>query len=234
MPPAPERTSVNDDPRFQGANQTPQPEYGAQPPQPQYRSQTPQPEYGVQPPQPSYGSHPPLPSYDGQPWQPLTAPSATWQPAAPFGQPTQSFDRPKTRKGIPRWAIIAAGLAIVVVVALIVINEIANGKQVLTVKYRLIDITGVVTCEDGGSGGYDDIGPGMPVTVRDQDGKIIGSSSLPDTGEEIENHACEWTMPIEVEDAEQYAVEGGHRGAVTYSREQLEGKDWTVMMGVGG
>jgi hypothetical protein len=176
-----------------------------------------------QPAQPSWGNQPAQPSW-GEQASELSSSAV---------QPLPSDDPSRPQRRIPRWAQLGAVLLVVVVAAVVVLSLVGGAKQVLTVKFQLIDVRGNVTCEDGGSGGYSDISPGMPVTVKDQDGKIIGSSSLPETGEQLENHACEWTMPIEVEDAEQYAVEGGDRGAVTYSHDQLDDKDWTIRIGIG-
>jgi hypothetical protein len=51
-------------------------------------------------------------------------------------------------------------------------------KQTLIGSFTLNDPQVTGTFDDcSGTGGYDDFGPGMNVTVRDQDGSIVGSGS---------------------------------------------------------
>lgn len=109
-------------------------------------------------------------------------------------------------------------------------------RHVLTVRFGLDDLG--ATCATGGTGGYDDIGPGLPITVRDEAGEVIGSGALTDEGEDrtTPNGAqagCFWTVPIEVpDDREFYVVEGGRRGEVSFPRADLEANDWTAELGL--
>lgn len=86
------------------------------------------------------------------------------------------------------------------------------------------------TCE--GDGGYSDLAPGMPITVKDENGKILGATTL-GTGTGSSNQ-CTFTFVLDgVGEANIYSVEGGRRGAVSYPRSQLESAGWTVALSIG-
>lgn len=134
-------------------------------------------------------------------------------------------------------AFIAAAVLLLAAIGTLIVLFTGDSERPLTVKLQLLDFDGGSDC-DGGSGGYDDIGPGMPITVKDQDGKLIGSGSLPDSGESQDvdgvTYGCIWSVAVMVpDDAQQYAVEGGSRGAVTYSQETLADHDWTAELSIG-
>lgn len=110
--------------------------------------------------------------------------------------------------------------------------------RVLTVRFGLDDLG--ATCATGGTGGYEDIGPGLPITVRDEAGDVIGSGALTAEGEDVTippNGAaagCFWTVPVEVpDDREFYVIEGGSRGEISFPRSDLESNEWTAEIGVG-
>jgi hypothetical protein len=143
---------------------------------------------------------------------------------------TSAGSPPRNRRKL--WIALAALIIVIVIgVALTLVLTLSDGPgRPLTIKFGLLDADS--SCS-GGSGGYSDIDPGMPVTVRDQDNKIIASTTLPEDGEG--GFGCIWTMRVAVpDDAEQYSIEGGSRGAVTYSRQQLEEDDWTAELVLGG
>jgi hypothetical protein len=83
-----------------------------------------------------------------------------------------------------------------------------------------------------GDSGYSDIGPGMPVTVKDESGKILGATVL-GTGSGNQNQCTFMFAMSGVGDAAIYSVEGGRRGAVSYPRAQLEANGWTVALSLG-
>jgi hypothetical protein len=131
--------------------------------------------------------------------------------------------------------LIALGGAVLLVVIIAIVLLTGSSERPLKVRLGLFDAGS--DC-DGGSGGYDDLGPGMPITVKDQDGKLIGSSTLPEGGEPQEidglRFGCIWETVVMVpDDAEQYAVEGGSRGAVTYSRDTIENEGWIAELSIG-
>lgn len=108
-----------------------------------------------------------------------------------------------------------------------------------------------------GTGGYSDFGHGMPVTVRNEDGRTIGTSSarnaplgalaerlainkeVPDAQtarrllRNIEGQGCMVIFEVEVDESEFYEVEVGRRGEITYSHEDLLESDWYVELSLG-
>jgi hypothetical protein len=145
------------------------------------------------------------------------------------GQPAEAV-APVSRSRRKLWiGLGASALVIAAAVLVLAFTVFGSSDQGVTIKFGLLDSSS--SCS-GGDGGYSDIGPGMPLTVRNEDNKIIASTTLPETGQD--GFGCIWTMHVLVpDDAEQYSVEGGSRGAVTYSREQLEKDDWVVELEIG-
>lgn len=111
-----------------------------------------------------------------------------------------------------------------------------------------------------GTGGYDDFGAGMDVTIRDEDGTIVGSGTTrnltvddqtvttdPEAdlsplesaamGAEMlpfmEGTACVIWFDVPVEGADFYEVSVGSRGEMTYSRDELEDIEWHVDLSLG-
>lgn len=118
----------------------------------------------------------------------------------------------------------------------------------ITGSFTLID-TGVVGTWDGcfGSGGYDDFGAGMNVTVRDGQGNIVGVGSTESLSEadrtgawaddvtfsEDSTVSCVVKFIVEVKPAEFYSVEVGSRGELAYSAAELEAAGWHVELSLG-
>jgi hypothetical protein len=94
-----------------------------------------------------------------------------------------------------------------------------------------------------GTGGYADLRSGVVVVVRDESGAELGRSPLrarpaptnaDGTVPEPERRRCVWTFALEnLEDRPSYAISIGERGAVTYSRAELEAADWQVQVSLG-
>jgi hypothetical protein len=153
------------------------------------------------------------------------------EPAAP---PQKSSRLP----GNPLWWAIGGSVALGAI-AVTVILVFAGGGKDLRVNFALIDFDGGTTCA-GGTGGYGDVGPGMDVVVRDNDGSVIGSSSL-SGGEEIPypdepglTAGCEWTAVVEdLPGHDYYSVSVGRRGEQVYSGEDLEGQNWEINLSLG-
>jgi hypothetical protein len=80
---------------------------------------------------------------------------------------------------------------------------------------------------------------GASVTVKDGKGALIATGSLQagDSGAALvlgQSVTCD--MPFEVTnvpDADFYQVEVSHRGAITYSKADLESKGWIVSFSLG-
>jgi hypothetical protein len=169
-----------------------------------------------------------LPVYEPRvTWEPVS-PAAATEPVMPTGSETPAMDK-RRKLGL----LIAGAFVLVAAVVVTLALTFSGSKQPLTIEYGLMDIGGDSDCS-GGDGGYSDIGPGMPVTVSDETGRILASTTLPEEGEGFSGVGCIWTMQVVVDGgAEQYSIEGGRRGAVTYSHAELEQKEWKVSVGVG-
>jgi hypothetical protein len=98
---------------------------------------------------------------------------------------------------------------------------------------------GRVQCESGykcaGSGGYDDIGQGAQVVVKDGSGNTIATGELHE-GRSQRSYAssCSFDFAVtNVSAVDFYSIEVSHRGAITFSREELEAKGWNVGVTLG-
>lgn len=103
-----------------------------------------------------------------------------------------------------------------------------------------------------GTGGYDDIDEGADVTIKDQDGKIVGTGrlrngtkdevlerlvasgekeeGLTDILDDSDGIVCVLLFEADVADADIYSIQVGNdtRGAITMSTKDLEESDWIV------
>lgn len=200
------------------------------------------------PPRPDFSRPPPPPPQYPPP--PTTyIPRVVYEAQAPTGippaQPWEGMPAPVAPKpkmsGNRKLALVIGGGVLVGAIATVVIWATGGfggySQHSLTIHYGLIDYEDGGNCETGGTDGYSDVAPGMPVTVRDEKNDVIASTSLPDHGFE---HAgvdvgCVWTMKVMVpDDAQQYQIEGGRRGTVTYSHAEVVGDKWTVEITLGG
>jgi hypothetical protein len=87
------------------------------------------------------------------------------------------------------------------------------------------------TC--AGLGGYDDVTQGATVTVKDQAGTIIATGHL-DAGGFNASSGCVFGFKIDpVPDATFYTIEVSHRGALTYSKDELASRSWQVAFTLG-
>lgn len=110
------------------------------------------------------------------------------------------------------------------------------GQAVRTLTQRQLDRLGSLVkslktgktypCPAGAGGGYADLAVGTQVTVKDGSGKILATSSL--TGGRVTMHGCVFTYSVSVPAADFYQVEVAHRGALTFSQEELAANDWQV------
>jgi hypothetical protein len=80
-----------------------------------------------------------------------------------------------------------------------------------------------------GTGGYEDLTGGAPVTITNESGAIIATGSL-DAGVSDATYptvVCHFAYTISnVPAAKFYTVEVSHRGGLTYSQEQLDANGW--------
>lgn len=87
-----------------------------------------------------------------------------------------------------------------------------------------------------GTGGYKDLTAGGAVTVKDEGGTVIATGSL-DQGTSDPTYptvVCRFTFTIaNIPDAKFYSIEVTHRGALTYSQDQLNHNGWKVNASIG-
>jgi hypothetical protein len=84
----------------------------------------------------------------------------------------------------------------------------------------------------------------VPVRALGADGAVLATSSLtavvpaPDAAgglSEAERRRCVWTFSLPgLPSRDQYGVEIGERGEVTYTREELEAAGWNIDVSLGG
>jgi hypothetical protein len=112
------------------------------------------------------------------------------------------------------------------------------GTHQLSVNLALKDpsrrpsITGQLGCH--GTGGYSDLTDSTQVTVSDASSKIIAVGTL---GSSLRNgpHECDFigaeiTVP---DDLDIYQIEVGHRGALSFTHDELEANKWIVFLSIG-
>ena len=134
---------------------------------------------------------------------------------------------------------VCAGIATLVAITG---GSASAGKQTLTGQFILID-SDILGDWDScfGSGGYDDFGAGMDVTVTDGDGKIIATATtenITSTDEDADtakdaDFLCAVKFATEVPKVPFYEIEVGSRGDLSYSQEELAAEDWHVQLSLG-
>jgi hypothetical protein len=90
----------------------------------------------------------------------------------------------------------------------------------------------VTSSDCRGGGGYSDIAPGTPVTVRDETGKLLASSSLGvGTGTVTR---CTFTFTLKgVPEVSFYSVEVGRRGQISNSLADMQANGWRFGLTLG-
>jgi hypothetical protein len=94
-----------------------------------------------------------------------------------------------------------------------------------------------------GTGAYADLRSGVTVTVSDQAGNQLGTGTLrarpAPTGSDgtisaAERRRCVWSFDVPNLDArDSYSVAIASRGAVVYTRKELEDAGWTIRISLG-
>ena len=95
-----------------------------------------------------------------------------------------------------------------------------------------------------GTGGYADLRSGVEVTVADPAGTVLDTSRLQarpaatDAAGGLslaERSRCTWSFGFrDLPDQPSYEITIGERGAVSYTRDELEAAGWTVQVSLGG
>ncbi len=86
-----------------------------------------------------------------------------------------------------------------------------------------------------GAGGYADIAPGAQFTIKDAGGTLIGFGSFTESHITLASpiHCSLQGTADNVPDAAIYTVEVGRRGAINFTREQLEANGWLAQLTLG-
>lgn len=83
-----------------------------------------------------------------------------------------------------------------------------------------------------GEGGYSDVQGGMPITVRDAGGTVIGSASL-GNGSTNTAGACRFSIDVTVPRSDFYTFALGRRGEISYSYAEMTEQGWHVYFTLG-
>jgi len=82
------------------------------------------------------------------------------------------------------------------------------------------------------SGGYSDVNSGTNVTVKNGDGKLLGVTDL-SSGVTVGSYRCKFSFELEVSKSDFYSFDIGNRDEVSYSKDELESKDWNLDLTLG-
>jgi hypothetical protein len=198
------------------------------------QSQQPRPDGTDQPTQPQ------SPQSWGQPLQGPPTQTAWGAAPPPPRPPRQWYQRPEI--------LVALGLVVVLILGTGVyaatksLGETATPttttqeRHVITGTFLLSGTEGDDFFADGGgcqgTSGYDDVEPGLQVTVSDQSGTVIGNGAL-DSGEAQEG-GCVFRFEVNnIPVASFYKVAVGRRGEISYSLDQMKQASWSVELSLG-
>jgi hypothetical protein len=109
-------------------------------------------------------------------------------------------------------------------------------RHVITGTFLLSGSEGEDFFADGsgcqGTSGYDDVEPGLQVTISDQSGTVIGNGAL-DSGE-VQEAGCMFRFEVNnIPVASFYKVAVGRRGEISYSIDQMKQMSWSVELSLG-
>jgi hypothetical protein len=154
-----------------------------------------------------------------------------WDPGPPGSTQTYADAEespPKQTSRVPIATLVVIGIAVLLIVGAVLFFR--GGGHTITGTMTLISSDLSDSCQ--GSGGYDDIGPGTAVTVRNGEGETIGTGRL---GEGTLHGVigCTYPFEIDVPDEDFYRVEVSHRGELEFSKDEMEQNDWTVDASLG-
>jgi hypothetical protein len=184
-------------------------------------------------------------------------PDASVQPSGPQDQ--EGAGETSNRRPKRRMLLGVGGALLILAVAAAALTAASTDKETIKGTFTLFasdDVSGDMSeCE--GTGGYDDVSEGVPVTIRDQEDNIVGSATLANASadeiasriaardedatlaeaqalvERMDGVACVLVFDAEVDDAEFYDIEVGERGKISYSRKELIGNGWTAAFTLG-
>ncbi|MCA1823035.1 MAG: hypothetical protein LC640_01960 [Frankia sp.] len=130
---------------------------------------------------------------------------------------------------------IAAGLALVLVIAMAsrgtTHREISGTFTIYTSDFTSAQLG--QSCRGANvSYGYADIEDGTNVIVEDGGGEVIGTGEL--SGGVVDPLGCKFDWEVtDLPDTSSYSITVSHRGALHYTRSELEDHDWVVSITLG-
>jgi hypothetical protein len=211
----------------------PPPGWGEQSPQPR-------PDEADQPTQPQQTWGPP-PTQEGWGQAPQAPPTHTLGGGPPPPRrPRRWFARPEIL--IPLGLVVFLALGFGVYAATKSISQKATPttttqeRHVITGTFLLSGVEGedFITSDGGcqGTSGYDDVEPGLQVTISDQSGTVIGTGAL-DSGQ-AQEAGCVFHFEVNnIPVASFYKVAVGRRGEISYSQDQMKQASWSVELSLG-
>lgn len=134
--------------------------------------------------------------------------------------------------------ILLAVLVIGAVASVMFRGEVSSTQHTFTGQLRLYNnssnASGIAVYGGSctGANGYSDIGSGTQVTVMNESGKVLATTSLaPGSGVIV----CTFAFSVKVPSASFYRIAVGseRRGVMTYSRQDMEANSWTVDLTIG-
>jgi len=146
-----------------------------------------------------------------------------------------------TKKAIKRrQMLIAGGIGggVLILAALFMVFG-PGSKQMLRGSITVIDTDFYYSSsvETNGSscyttGGYSDVNSGTNVTVKSGEGKLLGITDL-SSGVTAGSYSCTFSFIMEVPNSEFYSIDIGNRDEVSYSKDELEAKGWSLDLTLG-
>jgi uncharacterized protein YodC (DUF2158 family) len=76
------------------------------------------------------------------------------------------------------------------------------------------------------------VNSGTNVTVKNGDGKLLGVTDL-SSGVTVGSYRCKFSFELEVSKSDFYSFDIGNRDEVSYSKDELESKDWNLELTLG-
>lgn len=148
-----------------------------------------------------------------------------------------------TRSRVQVMIVAGVVLAVVATAGVLVWRHSSTGSSLPFVGPAKTAITGTFILTDSdtanagctGQGGYSDISAGVSVILTNQDGKILGASTLGSGTPDTNAGTCTYTfsVPDIPMDQDQYAVEVSHRGKIVDSKTELAAADWSFNLSMG-
>lgn len=206
-----------------------------QPDQPDQPTPPPYQQPGLYQPPEGVAYPPPQPPYQPPPsFPPL---GAGYFPPPPPAPPKRKW----WKIVVPVVALVLAGAGVGAYAASGGFSHTAPADAVINTKSATVDFvlydsaTAGAGCDGAASAdGYDDVTQGMPFLIKDGKGEVVGNASLDGDGTDAGDGSCEWKMKVvDLPVRPQYTVNLGDRGAVGFSKSELQSTGWVFEVKLG-